>query len=149
MTKREAQELGFMTQNLIRLGFTGDEIDSLRRISHTLRNWFEAECGSDRGAIERDGEGKTRYRSQWSIDNGIPLEKCPIVPDREAGARKRLVSICKPHSRKVVPYVQTDCRGCALYLVTRKLMRKAAKRYPETPKYAVIDSIYSQGIAVY
>ena len=157
MTKREFERRAFLTQNLTRLGFSIDEVTALRRISATLHNWFEMECGSDHGVIERDGpdgDGRPHYRSQRSINHGTPLAECPIVPDREAGARKRLAAICKPHARKVVPYVQTDPRGCALYLVDVKKLREARaewiKRNPNTPKGAMIEGYYSSfGIAVY
>jgi hypothetical protein len=157
MTKREAERRFFLTQNLTRLGFTVTEVTALRRISATLHNWFEMECGSDHGAIERggpNGEGRPHYRSRWSIDHDTPLDKCPIIPDRETGARKRLAAICKPHTRKVVPYVQTDPRGVALYLVSVKKLRETladwAKRNPNTPKGAMIEGYYSSfGIAVY
>lgn len=156
MTKREFERRAFLTQNLTRLGFTLAEVTALRRISSTLNRWYEMECGSDRGVIERDETRFERphFRSQWSIDHGTPLARCPIIPDREDGARKRLAAICKPHARRVVPYVQTDPRGCALYLVSVKKLREAraewAKRNPNTPQSAMIDSYYSSfGIAVY
>lgn len=156
MTKREFERQAHMFRALAMYGISEEEARALRRISMTLRRWHEMECGTDRGAIERDGpngEGRPRYRSNYSLEKGIPLEKCPIVADRERGALKRLAAICKPHSRRVVPYVQGDPRGCALYLVPVKRLRDAQKgwaiRRPETPKSRVIDSIYSQGIAVY
>lgn len=156
MTKRESERQAHMFSALAAYGITADEARALRRISKTLHRWHELECGSDRGAIDRDGpngEGRPRYRSNYSIEKGIPLEKCPIVPDRERGALKRLATICKPHARKIVPYVQGDPRGCALYMVPvkrlREAQRDAAIRHPDWPKHTIIDSIYSQGIAVY
>jgi hypothetical protein len=39
---------------LIRAGISYDDAYALRRISMTLNRWFELECGTDAGAIERD-----------------------------------------------------------------------------------------------
>jgi hypothetical protein len=157
MTKREAERIAFLTRTLVDLGFTPEEVTKLRRISSALNHWHELECGTDQGAIERDGPdgtGRPRFRSAYSLANGIPLEKCPIAPDREKGALARLAAICKPHSRKVVPYVQSDPRGCALYLVRvarlREYEKEYAKRQPTWTRDMIIDSVYSSaGIAVY
>ncbi len=134
------------------LGFTYDEAYSLRRIEMTLTRWAERECGDGSNwAIERDevtgkpfnvyhGEGKAR--------------RYPIA-DREAGALKRAAAICAARNARaypdatpgsamtthglnaVVPYHQTDCRGCALYIITRAQL--AGDK---------IDSVYTRGLAV-
>lgn len=61
MNKREHEQRRRMLNALESLGFTPDECDKLRRISMTLRRWFELECGNsnDYGswAIERDDNG--------------------------------------------------------------------------------------------
>lgn len=38
---------------LVGLGITTEDAEKLRRISHTLRRWFELECGDGHGHIER------------------------------------------------------------------------------------------------
>src|SRR5512141_685884 len=39
---------------LQRAGISEDDARALRRIAMTLNRWFEMECGSDHGAIERE-----------------------------------------------------------------------------------------------
>lgn len=60
------------------------------------------------------------------------------IPDREAGAKKRLAKILKNYPG-LTAYVQGDPRGCALYIL----------RKDDIPKGATIDSCYSRGLAVY
>ena len=54
MTRKEAERQAHMFRALDTLGFTRTEAEQLRRISMTLHRWHELECGTDRGAIERD-----------------------------------------------------------------------------------------------
>ena len=54
MSKRESERQANQENTLLNLGFTTDEAASLRRISLTLRRWYERECGDDYGCIERD-----------------------------------------------------------------------------------------------
>jgi len=49
MTEREQ-----ILNQLNRLGITRDDSEELRRISMTLRRWYEGECGTERGGIVRD-----------------------------------------------------------------------------------------------
>jgi len=118
------------------IGRARGDAELLRRISMTLRNWFEMECGSDRGAIERDEEdGKPYWRS--AHDHKRELQFGPI-PDREAGARKRLAAILKRYPT-LTAYVQTDPRGCALYIL----------RPGDVPAGEDASSYYSRGLAVF
>lgn len=127
------------------LGFTWEQANQLRRISMTLRRWFEMECGTENGAgvsisIERDdnGEGKPFLRRQYMTAQGWVDGRLPIA-DREAGARKRLAAIMAPFKRRLVAYVQGDPRGCALYILRKQDIAKGEN----------IDSIYNRGVAVY
>ena len=65
-----------------------------------------------------------------------PIPRYP-VPDREAGARKRLAAIMKRYPA-LTAYVQTDPRGCALYLL----------RPGDVPAGAEPRECYTRGIAV-
>lgn len=126
---------------LERAGIAYDDRDKLRRIALTLHRWHELECGDGNGHIERDEKtGIPRYHNDRHsyLDPMDPRAWCQ-VPDREAGALKRLKAIMKRYSRRFHAYVQGDPRGASLYLVRRK----------DVPKGASIDSYYNNGIAIY
>lgn len=108
MNKREANRQNEQESKLLDLGFTRDEAEALRRISMTLRRWYELECGdgNDYGH-GKDTVSKTR------------------IPDREKGAIKRLEKIiARVNARRNTEtfqgflsyYLQTDPRGASLYI---------------------------------
>lgn len=136
MTKTEFQRIQHLTASLSGLGFTIDEVDKLRTISNTLRRWFERECGTDAGAIERDEETGKPFFSNGR-GNRWP------VPDLEAGARKRLAAIMAARNgREAVPlatYIQGDPRGAALYIL----------RPGDVPEGEDAGAYYSRGICVF
>lgn len=102
------------------------DVNALRRAQLTLHRWAELECGTDNGCIERDeysGIPQWRYASDTGKYCGYP------VPDREAGALKRIQAICQANSLHY--YHQTDPRGCALYVSNAPLS----------------DSHYTNGVA--
>ena len=131
--KRETYEV---ISSLQKLGFTYTEVMQLRRISMTLRRWFERECGDANGnCIERD---ETTGKPFLTFERGDGHRgRCPIA-DREAGARRRLAAIMEPHKRRLVSYVQGDCRGTSLYI-----LRKSEVRGQN------VESMYNRGIAIY
>jgi hypothetical protein len=156
MTKKEAIRQTHQEHTLMSLGFTRDEAESLRRISIRLRSWFERECGTDGGCIERD---EATDRPYWI--NSITGRRFPIR-DMETGARKRLAFIINARNaresyrdiatkpagqtiaeyigaRNLSAYIQTDPRGCALYVL----------RPGDVPEGADPSAYYSRGIAVY
>jgi len=140
MTKTEAMRQTQQQNVLMSLGFTQEEADKLRRISMTLRRWHELECGTDRGCIERDefsGIPQWRYANDTGKYCGYP------VPDRETGAKKRLLAIINANAartgRALSAYIQTDPRGAALYII----------RPGDIPEGQTVDSCYSRGIVVY
>ena len=161
MTRKEAERLTHQADALRQLGFTQHEAEQLRRISMTLQRWFELECGNsnDYGswAIERDenGDGPPfmvhhRYRHGAGKDTVSRMR----IPDREAGARKRLaliVDTCNKARRthmtgsKMTPqdglrfYVQGDPRGAALYII----------RPGDVPTGQDVGAYYTRGICVY
>lgn len=145
MTKREAMRQTHQETTLLDLGFTRQEAESLRRISMQLRRWFEQECGTDNGCIERD---ETTGKAYWL--NSHSMRRTPIA-DRETGARKRLEAIIGARNVRVKPasgdtridpvlaYVQGDPRGAALYIL----------RPGDVPEGAEPDGYYSRGICIY
>ena len=134
MTKREAIRQTQQENTLVTLGFSREQAEQLRRISMTLQKWYERECGTDSGCIERD---ETTDKPYWVYYGGEKPRRFAI-PDRETGAIKRLSTIMKS-----VPalntYLQTDPRGAALYIL----------RPGDIPVGCTVDSCYSRGICVY
>lgn len=133
MTKKMRDAINFhnRAQNY---GIKLEDAYALRRIEMTLHRWAEHECN---GTIQRDGEnGDGAPRWYYETATG-EHRRGHIIADRERGALKRLEKIMQAYP-ELEAYHQGDPRGCALYLVPKKLLSK------ETP----IDSIYSQGFAV-
>lgn len=145
-TKREAERLINQRNTLISLGFLEFEADKLRQISAALRRWHERECGIDGGAIERD---EITGRPYWKTETGRRY----AIPDREKGARKRLGHIIGNRNTRVWaagnahavrevavrPYIQTDPRGAALYIL----------RPGDVPEGKDPSAYYTRGICVY
>jgi len=124
------------------------DAERLRRISMTLHRWHEMECGDSNDhaswAIERDGDepdSKPYLVTHPHGRSGEPMKsrRTPIA-DRETGARKRLAAILKRYPA-LTAYVQTDPRGCALYILTPEQVNGVR---PDE-----IDAIYSRGLAVF
>lgn len=138
MTKREALDHVRMVDQLSRLGISYDDSQALRRISMTLRRWFERECGIDNGCIERD---ETTNKAYWL--NSMTMKRYPIA-DKETGARKRLAVIMARYPG-LAAYVQGDPRGCALYILTAEQLKLGSN--VATGGHS-IDSIYTRGVAV-
>lgn len=125
---------------LVTLGINPDDARSLRRISMTLQRWFECECGSEYGIIERDEKTNTPYfynTTRHFVDPHDPRARS-VIPDRESGAYKRLAKIMSRYPT-LTSFVQTDPRGCALYIL----------RQEDIIEGKPLDEYYSRGIAVY
>ena len=140
MTRKEAIRQTHQSDVLQSLGFTSQEADALRRISLTLSRWSEHECN---GAIQRDGDNGDGLPYWFNVNTG---RKVCRVPDREAGAMRRLKAIVAgvnvSRAGKVGPlsyYVQGDPRGAALYIL----------RPGDVPDGADASGYYSRGICVY
>ncbi len=103
-----------------RLGIDFDDVCYFRRDSMTLRSWFERECGDSNNyaswAVERDPDTDIPYLVTYP-HNG--KERRRRIPDREKGARGRIDERCKLLNLHY--YIQTDCRGLALYLSREKI----------------------------
>ena len=89
---------------------------TLRRAQLTLHRWAELECN---GTIQREGEqGDGKPFRVWTRQDGR-IGTSPPIPDREAGAIRRVEQVCKAAGLHY--YHQTDPRGCALYVSTEPL----------------------------
>ena len=134
--------MGRLFEQLAKLGFTRAECGALLKIERTLQRWGELECGdsNDHGswAIERDEKTEKPFmvRHFYRHGRGADTVTRSPIPDREAGALRRLAGIMAG-KRGLRAYHQGDCRGCNLYIVrTRDLKGRA------------IDSCYNVGVAV-
>ena len=129
---------------LVRAGISQDDAYALRRASMTLQRWFELECGDGNThgswAIERDETTEKPFMVHHHYQHGRGKDytsRTPI-PDRETGARKRIASIMARYPG-MSAYVQTDPRGCALYVL----------RAGDIPEGQDPDCYYSRGLPVY
>jgi hypothetical protein len=146
LTRQEARDIANQERRLLALGITLDHAEQLRRISMTLRGWFEKECGNSNQdgswAIERDEDGDgAPYLVHHHYRHGAGPDTVTRtrIADREAGARRRLAAILAQYPH-LTAYVQTDPRGCALYILTADQL---------DPLHAhAIDAIYTRGVAV-
>lgn len=144
-SKNDRARIARTISTLQTLGFTEDEALALRRISMTLRRWYELECGTDRGSIERDEATNRPYWISYTrryLGANDTRMRTPIA-DRESGARRRLQSIINNRNTRscasVSAYIQSDPRGAALYII----------RPGDVPAGSNVDSCYTNGIVVY
>jgi len=96
---------------------------TLRRAQLTLHRWAELECGTGEGRdtwhVERDDTTqKPTMVHQYHVAGEWYTDRHPI-PDREAGALRRVEAVCK--AAGLYYYHQTDPRGCALYVAAEPL----------------------------
>ena len=100
-----------------------DTIEALRRCEMVLQRWAEEECGNSDNykawSIERDEETNKPYRVTHYYSGTVNTIFRRAVADREAGALKRVATICKAHGLHF--YHQTDCRGVMLYVAKEPL----------------------------
>jgi len=134
--------MAYSFDQLVKLGISFEDARALRRISMTLHRWHELECGDGdnhgswciaRGSktgnvfeYADDGKPFIEYHS-----NTQPKASYRAIADKENGALKRLAAIMKNYP-SLSAFVQTDPRGCALYI-----------------GHNLTDTNYNQGIPVY
>ena len=129
-----------MLNRLEKLGISSDDAYALRRIAMTLHRWHKLRCGVGNGVIERSESTGTPYWHRHNhsyLDPHDPRARYRI-PDREAGAKRRLAAIMGRYP-SLSAYIQTDPRGAALYIL----------RPGDVPEGGDINCYYSRGIAVY
>ena len=141
-------------------GFSYEDACALRRISMTLHRWHELECGDSnayaswsivRGRFDVRTPAVDGHRALTYDDNGWPYIERHVhtenraryesIPDREAGAKRRLAAIMARYPGYRA-YIQSDPRGCALFILTPETLA----RWPADQD---LSTIYSSGIAVY
>lgn len=153
MTRKEAERLTRQADALRALGFTRDEAEALRRISMTLRRWYELECGNSDAyrswAIERDDDTEKPYMVTHA-HHGPPRTIRTAIADREKGAVRRLQAIVNARNARrqfvagqempgpIEFYLQTDPRGAALYLI----------RPGDVPEGGDVSGYYTRGVCV-
>ena len=97
-----------------------EDANTLRRAQITLHRWAELECGGSDNfkswAIERDEITGKPFMGMYPYDR--PSYRYAI-PDREAGALKRVAAICAKYGAYF--YHQTDPRGSALRISSRPI----------------------------
>lgn len=105
-----------------------DDANTLRRAEIALGRWGELECGDSNTynawAIERgdDGTGEGvpyMVTHHYRHGNGKDTVTRRRIPDREAGALRRVADVCKRNG--LYFFHQTDPRGCSLYVSNEPL----------------------------
>lgn len=131
---------GECVPRLVTAGISEADAWALRRIAMTLRRWYEMECGDGNGYLERDEKtGIPRwFNARASYLDPRDPRAWHRIPDREAGAKKRLAKIMSGYPSLGI-YVQTDPRGASLYIL----------RPGDIPEGEPAESWYSRGIAIY
>lgn len=88
---------------------------TLRRAQITLHRWHELECGDSNDykswSIERDEQSGKPYMCIYPHQGKSTRYR---ISDKEAGAIRRVKETCERIGAHF--YVQTDPRGCALYV---------------------------------
>lgn len=117
---------------LVKVGMTEEHATALRRHALILHRWYELECGTGDGGIERDEKtgAVTFYHSRTQT-------RTPY-PDRETPARAAIAKIMESYPDLMV-YHQTDPRGAPLYVL----------RPGDIPEGEKAESYYNRGIAVH
>ena len=101
-----------MAKNRQRGGIFVDHARTLRRAQLTLHRWSEEMCNGTIQRMGEDGEGKPfRYYDGPGVIQGRSVVP---IPDREAGALRRVAEVCK--SAGLHYFYQRDPRGCALFV---------------------------------
>lgn len=140
MTRKQFENRQRLLTNLARLGFTSDEAYALRRIEMTLSKWGEGECGDSNDfcstMIERDETTGKPFRVIMRHSEPPSKARRFAIPDKEAGALKRLAKMMEAHP-DLVPYHQGDPRGCCLYICRRSDIGDGD-----------LSSLYTRGVAV-
>ena len=106
MTKKEALRITELIYRLCEHGFPDAEVEAMRRVSHTLTRWCEAECN---GEIERmTGSNKPEHVHESRGLGGQWIRYHYPIPDRENGAIKRMNRILAENTGKTPEQVKLD-----------------------------------------
>ena len=93
--RMETTNLIFRIWQRTGVSLTYNDANTLRRAELALQRWAEQECGDGSGwAIERNEQTSIPYRVRYS--ERMPMHQHRYrIPDREAGALRRVSEICK------------------------------------------------------
>lgn len=170
MTRKEAERQTRQLDILTGLGFTRDEAESLRRISMTLRRWFELECGDSNEyaawAIERDDNGDgPPYLVRHIYGHGRTADRTrrTRIADRETGARKRLAAIVATRNARITNdssadaerHIHATCAAKLAGIISTYIQtdpRGAALyilRPGDVPEGGDPSAYYNRGVCVY
>jgi hypothetical protein len=117
---------------LLRAGVSEADAYALRRAAMQLHRWYELECGTGNGGVERD---EVTGKTYWV--NAMTGHRSP-TRDIETPALARVAKIMARYPLLAV-YHQTDPRGAPLYIL----------RPDDVPEGKEAESYYSRGLAVY
>lgn len=112
-------------------GFSYAETMALQKIERTLHRWHEMEAN---GQIQQDESAGSKPRRHLQTVDGQSVSY--PMRDLENGALRKLNLIMK-NKEGLVPYVQTDCRGCALYILKTSDL-----------EHGTADQIYTRGLPI-
>ena len=131
-------------EQLTKTGIEYGDAVALRRISMTLRRWYELECGNgnDYGswAIERNDNGDGppfMVHHHYMHGRGKDTVSRTKIADKERGAEKRLAAIMAKYPTLGF-YLQTDPRGASLYIL----------RPGDIPEGQPAECYYNNGVVV-
>ena len=113
-----SQKDELLQARMARAGITlsREDVRTLRRAEITLHRWHELECGDGNGYITRDEVTGKPFYTNCNF-RGIAANDpraTRAIADREKGAEDRINAVCRRNGLHC--YVQTDPRGCALYV---------------------------------
>ncbi len=112
-----AQQVNFAFQAILfRRGINLSEHDAsvLRRAELTLHRWHEQECGDSNDYLSWDIEERDDGTAWRNVHPHSGKSRSERIPNRAAGARKRIAEVCQREG--LFYFIQTDPRGCALYV---------------------------------
>ena len=110
MNRQEATRLNQQEATLQSLGFTAAEARSLRRISNTLRRWYERECNGEIERNEETGHVHGYNPNAHYLDPHDPRAYYSVA-DRERGAERRLAAIIAARNERARNELQA-CPNC-------------------------------------
>lgn len=107
--KEHIQQLTETLKNRHNITISTIEMDKLRRYSITLRKLYECSCN---GCLRE----KAPFESWKEYDNNRNNHQMPWIEKRIEIMEKRIDKKCK--ELNIPYYIQSDPRGCSLYLCT-------------------------------
>lgn len=142
MNKKQKENLTRLENNLCKMGIRLADVRHLLRIERALNRWHAMECGTRIGKVDvyvfTDVKtGHTMKRVEHRGNDGNLYTNVYRTRNAEATALKQLRRLMLPYCDTLVPYVQSDPRGCSLYILRKSDVAGAD-----------ISSVYTRGVAV-